>query len=204
MVDGIVGKLLRRHPHVFPDGSLSSRQPPGSKVSEEEIKANWQRIKSLEKLEKKAAEVGNSNTAEGSLFDAIPAALPALQKAEQLQKKAAAVGFDWPSLGPVFAKVREELDELEVEVERGDLSRQTPEDLQERLEDEMGDVLFCCLNLARYLGVNGDAALRGANRKFMRRFGFIERALREQGLSPAQTDLATMDSLWDEAKRQGL
>ena len=191
VVDGIVRKLLRRHPHVFPDGSLESRLLPGQEISEAEIKANWERIKQQEKqdkpLEKRPVH----------WLDDVPAALPSVQRAEKLQKRAAVVGFDWPEIKPVFAKIREELDELEAELTRS-------ETVPDRLEDELGDVLFCCLNLARFLGVNGDKALRGANQKFIRRFNYIEDALAAQGKTFSDADLDGMDALWNESKTQGL
>lgn len=191
VVDGIVRKLLRRHPHVFPDGSLESRLLPGQEISEAEIKANWERIKQQEKqdkpLEKRPVH----------WLDDVPAALPSVQRAEKLQKRAAVVGFDWPEIKPVFAKIREELDELEAELTRS-------ETVPDRLEDELGDVLFCCLNLARFLGVNGDKALRGANQKFIRRFNYIEDALKAQGKTLSDADLDGMDALWNESKTQGL
>lgn len=191
VVDGIVRKLLRRHPHVFPDGTLESRLLPGQEISEAEIKANWERIKQQEKqdkpLEKRPVH----------WLDDVPAALPSVQRAEKLQKRAAVVGFDWPEIKPVFAKIREELDELEAELTRS-------ETVPDRLEDELGDVLFCCLNLARFLGVNGDKALRGANQKFIRRFNYIEDALAAQGRTFSDADLDGMDALWNESKTQGL
>ncbi|MBK8973761.1 MAG: nucleoside triphosphate pyrophosphohydrolase [Hahellaceae bacterium] len=191
VVDGIVRKLLRRHPHVFPDGTLESRLLPGQEISEAEIKANWERIKQQEKqdkpLEKRPVH----------WLDDVPAALPSVQRAEKLQKRAAVVGFDWPEIKPVFAKIREELDELEAELTRS-------ETVPDRLEDELGDVLFCCLNLARFLGVNGDKALRGANQKFIRRFNYIEDALAAQGKTFSDADLDGMDALWNESKTQGL
>jgi ATP diphosphatase len=196
VVDGIVSKLVRRHPHVFPDGTLSSRLAPGQSISEEEITANWQRIKQLERASK-PAQLKSDDEAPGSILDVVPGALPALQKAEKLQKIAASVGFDWPSIAPVIAKIREELDELEVE-----LNAATQD--QSRLQDELGDILFCCLNLARFIGVSGESALRGANQKFVRRFGYIEKSLRAKGVVIESTDLDTMDALWDEAKKLGL
>lgn len=191
VVDGIVRKLLRRHPHVFPDGTLESRLLPGQEISEAEIKANWERIKQQEKQAKPAEQ------RPAHWLDDVPAALPSLQRAEKLQKRAAVVGFDWPAIKPVFAKIREELDELEAELARS-------EQIPERLEDELGDVLFCCLNLARFLGVNGDQALRGANRKFTRRFNYIEDTLAAQGKTLSDADLDGMDALWNESKTKGL
>lgn len=194
VVDGIVRKLLRRHPHVFPEGTLESRLPPGESLSEARIAENWERIKAEEKAEQ--AKLGRSAKPAGILDD-VPKTIPALQRAEKLQKKAARVGFDWPDIAPVFAKLREELDELEFEVRQEQIA-------PERLRDEMGDVLFCAVNLARNLGVDSDEAMRGANAKFERRFGYIEQALKRSGKTPGDSSLEDMDALWDEAKKAGL
>ncbi len=138
-----------------------------------------------------------------SLLDDVPVALPGLTRAVKLQNKAAKVGFDWPSLAPVFAKLREEIAELE-EIALpadprgtgGDASAGT----RQKIEEELGDLLFVVANVARHLKLDPEAALRGANQKFIRRFRHIEERLASQGSSPAQSNLAEMDALWDEAK----
>ena len=143
-----------------------------------------------------------------SLLDDTPLALPALTRAVKLQNKAARVGFDWPSLTPVFDKMREELAELEAEVARPHApSGRLPEGeadgaSKNPIQEEFGDLLFVMANVARHLDVDPEAALRAANAKFTRRFQHIELRLSEQGSSPAQSTLAEMDALWDEAKSQ--
>jgi len=125
----------------------------------------------------------------------VPLALPALTRAVKLQHKAARVGFDWPSLAPVFDKLKEELGELERALAPGPAAG-----ARETIEEEFGDLLFVVGNVARHLKIDPEAALRGANRKFTRRFHAIERRLTEQGRTPEQSTLAEMDRLWDEAK----
>jgi len=174
---GIADKLEARHPHVFGDARIGDA---------EHQSRDWESRKASERAEK---------SAHGAL-DGVAAALPALARAEKLQKRAARVGFDWTELQPVFAKVREELTELEHEIDSW-----AP---RERMEDELGDVLFAVANLARKLGVDPEQALRGTNRKFERRFRHMEMRLAEQGLKPEQVQLDEMDAYWDEAKRAGL
>jgi MazG family protein len=174
---GIADKLTARHPHVF--GAADIRDAAAQT-------RDWETRKAGERAAKE----------QGGVLDGIPAALPALTRAEKLQKRAARVGFDWAELAPVLAKVREELTELEREIGSG-----TP---QARLEDELGDVLFAVANLARKLAVDPEQALRGTNRKFERRFRYMEKRLAERGLKPEQVSLEELDAYWDEAKREGL
>lgn len=188
VVDGITRKLVRRHPHVFPDGNL--RTPPGTlKLDEGQISERWEQIKAEERAER-AGEARQL-----SLLDDVPRALPALSRAQKLQKRAAAEGFDWDSVGPVIDKISEELQEVREAIGRRD---------QEQIGEEIGDLLFAMVNLARHLKVDAETALRGGNEKFERRLRFIETRLREDGKVFAETDLQELDSLWDEAKRQGL
>jgi MazG family protein len=175
VVDAITAKMIRRHPHVFADTSLRE----GFEKS-----GAWERIKA----EEKAARGSGA----GSLLDDVPVALPALSRAVKLQSRAARVGFDWPSLAPVLEKAEEELDELKVAI--GD------KDDANKIREEFGDLLFVMANVARHLGVDPEAALRGANAKFVRRFAHIEARLRADGRSPEQSTLEEMDQLWDEAK----
>lgn len=201
VTDGITHKMLRRHPHVFgtPDERAAGLQ-----------KGMWERIKAEERAEKAAARdqatpavPDKQQSLDGSLLEDIPLALPALARATKLQAKAARVGFDWPNLKPVFEKMREELAELE-EVAlpadpRGDGGVPQPEAV-ERVTEEFGDLLFVMANVARHLDIDPEAALRGANEKFTRRFRHIEDRLAERGKTPDISDLAEMDALWDEAK----
>ncbi|MFB4402654.1 nucleoside triphosphate pyrophosphohydrolase [Pseudomonas inefficax] len=185
VVDSITRKLIRRHPHVFPTGELYAQVDTPS-LSEAQVKSRWEEIKAEERAEKSQPE-------QLSLLDDVPAALPALSRAAKLQKRAATVGFDWPAALPVLDKVREELDEVLQAMADGDA---------DALEDEVGDLLFAAVNLARHLKQDPEHALRRANRKFERRFRFIEQALRDSGRSIEDCNLDELDALWGEAKRQ--
>jgi ATP diphosphatase len=186
VVDGITRKLIRRHPHVFPTGDLYA-PPDMPRLSEEQVKQRWEEIKAEERAEAaKAPE-------QLSLLDDVPATLPALSRAAKLQKRAAGVGFDWPAALPVVDKVREELDEVLEAMASGD---------QAAISDELGDLLFSVVNLARHLKVDPENALRGANRKFERRFRFIEQALRDTHRPIEDCTLEDLDALWGDAKRQ--
>ncbi len=178
VVDAITAKMIRRHPHVFVDSSLK-----------DEFLSNdlWERIKAEEK-----AKPGKGA---GSLLDDVPVGMPGLTRAMKLQKCAAKVGFDWPDLGPVLAKAEEEIAELKAAIAEGE-----DEAAKDHVAEEFGDLLFVMANLARHLGVDPEAALRGANRKFVRRFASIEAALSAQGRKPEDATLEEMDALWDAAK----
>jgi ATP diphosphatase len=182
VTDAITTKMIRRHPHVF--GSEAERAAgaaPGF----------WERIKAAERAD--ALQAGSAS--EPSILDGVPAGLPALTRALKLQNKAASVGFDWPSLGPVFDKLKEELGELEDVLVGGEAASD-----RTKIEEEFGDLLFVVANVARHLKVDPEAALRAANQKFTRRFHAIERKLAQDGRTPAQSTLAEMDLLWDQAK----
>lgn len=185
VVDNITRKLIRRHPHVFPTGELYAPVDTPS-LSEAQVKSRWEEIKAEERAEESEPE-------QLSLLDDVPAALPALSRAAKLQKRAATVGFDWPDALPVLDKVREELDEVLQAMADGDA---------DALEDEVGDLLFATVNLARHLKHDPEHALRRANRKFERRFRFIEQALRDSGRPIEDCSLDELDTLWGEAKRQ--
>ena len=185
VADAITRKLIRRHPHVFPTGDLYAPVDTPS-LSEAEVKQRWEEIKAAERAEKSVPE-------QLSLLDDVPTALPALSRAAKLQKRAAQVGFDWPDALPVLDKVREELDEVLQAMADGD---------PQALEDEVGDLLFAAVNLARHLKLDPENALRGANRKFERRFRFIEQALRDIARPIEDCTLEDLDALWGEAKRQ--
>jgi MazG family protein len=166
-------KMIRRHPHVFAGETYADLAHQ---------KVGWETLKAAEPAGKSATT---------SLLDDVPVGLPGLTRAVKLSKRAAGVGFVWPTVHAVVAKLHEEVGELVVEIEAGDL---------EKARDEIGDVLFVVANLARTLDVDPEDGLRGTNAKFVRRFQHIERRLAEVGLTPAQSDLAEMDALWDEAK----
>lgn len=228
VADVVTRKMIRRHPHVF--GSAQEREAgaqPGF----------WSRIKAAEKAEKAALRTrllaGGQPTTDparqvaspASILDDVPVSMPALMRALKLQDKAARVGFDWPSLAPVFDKMREELAELEAAAlpldprgggpaardsaspsaspslsPREDFGAVVPAD-RAHIAEEFGDLLFVMANVARHLGVDPEAALRGANQKFVRRFHHIEGRLAAAGSSISASTLAEMDALWDEAKR---
>ena len=185
VVDAITRKLLRRHPHVFPDGDLYG-SPDTPRLDEAAIKERWEQIKAEERAEKAVAPE------QLSLLDDVPVVLPALSRAAKLQKRAARVGFDWAEALPILDKLREEQDELLEAMSTGD---------EVALKDELGDLLFTVVNLARHLNVNPEEALRAANGKFERRFRHIEQALREAGRPIENCTLAELDALWGEAKK---
>ncbi|MEO4047877.1 nucleoside triphosphate pyrophosphohydrolase [Pseudomonas sp. CAU 1711] len=185
VVDAITAKLVRRHPHVFPDGDLYGA-PDMARLEEAAIKQRWEEIKAEERAEKAAAPE------QLSLLDDVPAALPALSRAAKLQKRAAQVGFDWPEALPVVDKLREELDEVLEAMSENDA---------EAIAEEIGDLLFVGVNLARHLRVDPESALRAANAKFERRFRYIEQALRDAGRPIENCNLEELDALWGEAKK---
>jgi ATP diphosphatase len=170
-------KMIARHPHVFGDES-------NAKSADQQV-ADWESVKAAERAAK----------ARGGVLDDVALGLPALMRAEKLQKRAARVGFDWPEIGQVIDKIAEEARELAE-------ARETLP--QEKIAEEMGDLLFVMANLARHLKVDPEVALRGANAKFLRRFAYIERALEGRGTAPESSTLDEMDALWDAAKREGL
>ncbi|MAB15347.1 MAG: nucleoside triphosphate pyrophosphohydrolase [Parvibaculum sp.] len=177
VVQAICEKMIRRHPHVFGD---EEQREAGA------VKGRWEEIKAQEKAAKpKKTE---------SILDDVPLSLPGLTRAVKLQNRAARVGFDWPDTSLVIDKLNEEMLELSAEVAKGGDA--------DRLEDEMGDLLFVYANLARHLKVDPEKALRRANAKFRRRFGRIEEKLAAQGRTPEDSNLEEMDALWDEAKAE--
>lgn len=184
VVDGITRKLVRRHPHVFPDGDLHGPLDL-PRLDEATIKRRWEEIKAEERAEKAAVPE------QLSLLDDVPAALPALSRAAKLQKRAANVGFDWADATPVVAKIQEELDEVREAMANGQAAQ---------VAEEVGDLLFVMVNLARHLQVDAEDALRQANAKFERRFRYIEEALKAQGRTPQEASLEEMDAFWDAAK----
>jgi ATP diphosphatase len=183
VVEAITTKLVRRHPHVFGEAHVRDGAA---------IKASWEAIKRAEKAERRAARGLGPEEGEGaSILSGVPVALPALTRAEKISRKAAAVGFDWPEPAQVIAKVREELAEVEQELQGGNRAA---------LESEVGDLLFAVTNLARHLDVDAEKALRGTNAKFERRFRSIEAALAAQARTPGEASLNEMEALWRQAK----
>ena len=183
VVDAITTKMIRRHPHVFGDVNSSNAAA---------VKRRWAEIKAEEKAERAARRRRGGIEPDDGLLASVSAGLPALARAVKLQAKAGTVGFDWNDPKAVLAKIREELDEFEAELDDGLDS--------ERLEDECGDILFAVANLARHLKIDPDTALRRSNAKFERRFGYIERELRTVGRTAEDATLDEMEELWVLAK----
>ncbi|WP_163131171.1 nucleoside triphosphate pyrophosphohydrolase [Agarivorans sp. Alg241-V36] len=175
VVDGICEKLIRRHPHVFTDQAF---------IDEAAIKANWE----SEKAKERANKAQSSNL---SVLDDVPLALPALSRAQKLQKRCASVGFDWPDVAPVIDKVEEELVEVKQAI---------AENNQQDIAEEIGDLLFSCVNLARACDLDAEDLLRAANQKFTRRFQGVEALARDSEKNLENMSLTEMDSLWDKVK----
>jgi len=175
VLHGICDKLIHRHPHIYGDVKVADEQ---------EVKANWEKIK----LQEKAGKEGQ----EKSVLEGVPRGLPSLVKAIRIQDKARGVGFDWEHRDQVWDKVQEEMAELRHEVD-SDSPKQA---------DELGDLLLSVVNYARFLGVDPDEALERTNRKFIRRFQYLERESRKDGKVMGEMTLAEMDTYWDRAKEQ--
>jgi ATP diphosphatase len=183
VVEAITRKMIRRHPHVFGEQA--------GQLSATDVKSSWARIKAEEKVERAARHP--KETAPSSLLASVKAGRPALMRALELQRQASTVGFDWNDPRAVLNKVREEADEIEAALDRGE---------NDEVAAETGDLLFALVNLARHVGADPETALRGTNAKFERRFAYIERTLAERGEAFDQTSLDVMDALWNEAKRK--
>jgi MazG family protein len=176
VAEAIVAKMLRRHPHVF--GEVKA-------ATQDAVNDNWERIKAAERAAK------NKTDRADSVLDGVATALPALARAEKLQKRASRVGFDWGAPEPILDKIAEEIGELGAELATADKARMT---------DELGDVLFAVVNLARHLEIDAEVALRGTNAKFERRFRHIEHSLLALGKTPEDATLEEMEALWQSAK----
>lgn len=177
VVNGVIDKMIRRHPHVFGDQSI--------KTADEQT-VSWEDIKATERATK-------SGAADESALAGLTNGLPALIRAEKLQKRAARVGFDWPEVASVFDKLCEETSELQVEIDT--------DGGEARLTDELGDLLFVCVNLARKLNIDAETALRGANSKFETRFRHMERALKGTGRGLKGMELDAMEEAWQGTKK---
>lgn len=190
IVDNLVRKLVRRHPHVFPAGTLDSEVDPDNRPDEAWIKESWERIKAEER-----AMVPPSDEPVSRL-DGIARTLPAMARAEKLQKRASRHGFDWPEIEPVFDKLHEELDELKeawhaAQIGAGD---------HDSVEDELGDLLFVCVNLARFMKVNPEQALKRTNHKFDSRFRAIEQVLTREGRDMDEESLDALEAVYQTVK----
>lgn len=175
VAESISDKLERRHPHVFGD----------STVDESELSVQWDKIKADEKAQKGIVET--------SILDQVPAGLPALSLAQKMQKQCAKVGFDWAEIAPVLDKVREEVDEIQVELDAKQINHQA-------VEEEIGDLLFAVVNLSRHANVDADTALRSASHKFAHRFRAVEQLAREQQRDLSTMSLTEMEALWQQVK----
>ncbi|WP_425404873.1 nucleoside triphosphate pyrophosphohydrolase [Hwanghaeella sp.] len=171
----IADKMVRRHPHVFGDASADTP---------DDVKISWEETKARERAEKGQDE---------SALDGVATALPALIRAEKLSKRAARVGFEWPTVDMVFRDIEEEIEEILHEIRVGGGP--------DRLEDEVGDLLFCVANLARFVGVDPEKALRSTNDKFDRRFRAVEASFKQEGRALTDCSLDEMDARWNEVKR---
>lgn len=182
VVATITDKMVRRHPHVFGQDDASNSA---------EVLRNWEALKAEERKAKGKDKAG------ASMLDSVSKAHPALMEAFQMTTKVARVGFDWPHAEAAMGKLEEELGELREAARGGAITAAAAA----AIEEEIGDLMFSVVNVARLLGVDPESALKAANRKFRRRFRHVEARLEERGKKPADSDLAEMDALWDEAKR---
>lgn len=190
----ISDKLVRRHPHVFPAGDVEQFGIEQD-ISAQQVVVNWEAIKELEREEKRIKGGKKAALEVYSLLDDVPRALPAMERARKLQKRASQVGFDWAEIGPVLDKLKEEVQEFEEALASGD---------SQRMSDELGDVLFAAINLARHGDIEPEVALRSASRRFEDRFRWIEVALTGQGKELKEASLEELDTLWEQAKANGL
>lgn len=186
VTDAIHSKMVRRHPHVFGDVKVRDN---------EELLRNWEQLKAEEK---RAA--GKEKADDASLLEGVSAKVPALMEAHQLATKAARVGFDWKSVEDIFDKLREEIDELRAAIREHEKAGAEGEAEHERVREELGDLLFAVVNIARHLHVEPEAALKLTSRKFRRRFRYIERSMRSRGRDIGAATLEEMEALWQEAK----
>jgi MazG family protein len=197
VIERIHAKMVARHPHVFADGDAATAA---------DVLKKWELLKAEEK-KKRLAERGEQYQPPESVLDGVSARIPSLMEAYQLSSRAAHVGFDWPSLGGIVDKVHEELGELQAEAQRKlpppDATPPSSEqqELQARIEAEVGDLLFTVVNAARFLKVDPESALRTTNRKFRHRFQWLERELKSRGRTPRESNLEEMDALWNQAKQ---
>ena len=178
VIERVSSKMIRRHPHVFGEETAATSG---------EVLRNWEAIKAAELAAK------GRTTDEGSMLDSVSTKLPAVMEAFQMTTKVSRVDFDWPDVAGVLEKLDEEVAELKE-------AAASPTPNHQEIAGEVGDLLFVAVNVARLLGVDPESALKASNRKFRRRFRYIEDRLREQGRGPADSDHTEMDALWDEAK----
>ncbi|MGI8789079.1 MAG: nucleoside triphosphate pyrophosphohydrolase [Pyrinomonadaceae bacterium] len=178
VVGGVTEKLVLRHPHVFGEADLKTAN---------DVLKNWDKLKTEQRLAS-----GKPERKKDSILDDVPQAFPALIEADKLTKKASKVNFDWENTEQIFEKLSEEIDELKTAIETAG-----------NIEEEIGDLLFSVVNLARKLSIEPETALKKTNRKFRRRFKFIESELKKRAKSVEESNPAEMDALWNEAKQEG-
>jgi MazG family protein len=210
VLDRLANKLVNRHPHVF--GDVKADTPA-------EVLRNWEALKAEEKTKKRLAAGGGNNEEksedERSALASVSSAMPALLEAHKLSSRAAHIGFDWAEIGGLFAKLEEEVEELQNELKdiplepkgagtgvAGSGKPQAPPGIRERLEDEVGDLFFVLVNVARFLSLDPESALKKTNRKFKRRFQWMEQRLRASGRVPQQASMDELEELWQQAKQQ--
>ena len=211
VLDRLSQKLVDRHPHVFGDVKAETSS---------DVLRNWEALKAEEKKKRleagggKSAEDGRENKHSHSVLAGVSSAIPALLEAYKLSSRAAHVGFDWPNVDGLFEKLHEETQELQKELEQvpargghtsevaSSRGQQLPQELRARLEDEVGDLFFVLVNIARYLSLDPESALRKTNREFKRRFQWIEEQLRTSGRGPEQSSMEELESLWQQAKQK--
>jgi MazG family protein len=198
VLDALSNKLVHRHPHVFGDTKADDSA---------QVLKNWELLKAEEKRKKLPNNGENLQTSPALLLEGVSSRMPALQEAHKISSKAAQVGFDWPEVQGLFEKLAEETLELQEHLadlpsdgSRSSSKPEIPAWLREHVEGEVGDLFFVLVNIARYLSVDPESALRKTNRKFRRRFGWMEQQLREQGRTLEQATLEEMESLWQQAK----
>jgi len=187
VASAVLDKLLHRHPHIFPDGTLASFGHP-SLLTADEVERNWEQIKNAER---EATATGSEPV---SVLDDVASAMPAIERAGKLQKRAASVGFDWQEVGQVLSCLQAEITELQHAIGKADKQEQ---------EHELGDVLFTCVNLARHLKADPESALRLANQRFENRFRIVETSARQAGSTAADSNASTLDQYWQAAKESG-
>ena len=206
VLDRLSDKLVNRHPHVFGDVKAETAS---------DVLRNWEALKADEKKKRSVDGKTEGQNGPASVLAGVSSAMPALLEAHKLSSKAAHVGFDWPDVEGLFAKLAEETDELQEHLREfpapgprprvhgvaGSGKQDVPEDLRHRLEDEVGDLFFVLVNIARYLAVDPESALRKTNRKFRRRFQWMEEQLRSSGRSPQQASMNELEALWQAAKQ---
>ena len=212
VLDRLSRKLVDRHPHVFGDTKADTAA---------EVKRNWEALKVEERkkrqpagAEEKAAKAAQKTAS--SILAGISSSMPSLMEAHKLSSRAAEVGFDWPDIEGLFAKLDEETAELQAHLREfpapgprpeargvaGSGRQMVPENLHRKLEEEVGDLFFVLVNIARYLAVDPESALRKCNRKFRRRFQWMEQQLHQQGTTVEKTSMDELESLWQRAKRE--